>query len=49
MEYTSIKMPKALAEKIKNHMLFIDNGYRSISEFTLDAVRRRMELDDSSR
>lgn len=41
-EYTSVKVPKILAEKISNTA--IRNGvYRSVSEFILDSARRRLE------
>jgi Arc/MetJ-type ribon-helix-helix transcriptional regulator len=41
-EYTSVKVPKVLAEKISN--VAIKNGiYRSVSEFMLDSARRRLD------
>ncbi|MCH7560594.1 MAG: ribbon-helix-helix protein, CopG family [Thaumarchaeota archaeon] len=39
--YTSIKVPKVLAEKIQ--VVAQEEGYRSVSEFMLDAGRRRLE------
>lgn len=39
--YTSVKVPKILAEKIQT--VAIEEGYRSVSEFILDASRRRLE------
>ena len=41
-EYTSVKVPKILANKISS--VAIKNGvYRSVSEFVLDSARRRLE------
>ena len=41
-EYTSVKIPKVLAEKIK--LTVVNKGeYRSVSEFVLDSIRRRLE------
>jgi len=40
-EYTSVKVPKILANKIS--VAAKDEGYRSVSEFLLDAGRRRLE------
>ncbi|MCV0372754.1 MAG: ribbon-helix-helix domain-containing protein [Nitrosarchaeum sp.] len=40
-EYTSVKVPKVLAEKIMNKTK--DQGYRSVSEFVLESTRRRLE------
>ena len=42
-EYTSVKVPKNLADKISNSKIFNENGYRSVSEFILDSARRRIE------
>jgi len=39
--YTSIKMPTALAEKIKS--VANDEGYRSVSEFVMEATRMRLK------
>ena len=39
--YTSVKVPKVLAEKIQT--VAVQEGYRSVSEFLLDAGRRRLE------
>ncbi len=39
--YTSVKVPKTLAEKI--NVVAEKEGYRSVSEFLLDAARRRLE------
>ncbi|GEM_PF-1879869 len=39
--YTSVKVPKVLAEKIQ--VVAVKEGYRSVSEFLLDAGRRRLE------
>ena len=42
----SIKIPKKLADKIK---LIADQfGFRSVTEFVLDAVRRRLDIIESS-
>lgn len=43
-EYTSVKVPKVLAEKIINKTK--DEGYRSVSEFVLESTRRRLEEFD---
>ena len=40
-EYTSVKVPKILAEKIMNKTK--NEGYRSVSEFVLESTRRRLE------
>ena len=41
-EYTSVKVPKVLADKISN--VAIRKGtYRSVSEFMLDSARRHLE------
>lgn len=41
-EYTSVKVPKILAEKISD--VAIKHGiYRSVSEFMLDSARRRLD------
>lgn len=42
-KYTSIKVPKVLAERIVNSKIFNQLGYRSVSEFILDAGRLRLE------
>jgi metal-responsive CopG/Arc/MetJ family transcriptional regulator len=39
--YTSVKVPKVLAERILK--ICEKEGYRSVSEFILDATRRRLE------
>lgn len=39
--YTSVKVPKILAEKIQ--AIATPEGYRSVSEFLLEAGRRRLE------
>ena len=41
-EYTSVKVPKVLAERISD--MAIKHGiYRSVSEFILDSARRRLD------
>ena len=40
-EYTSVKVPKILASRIM--LTAREEGYRSVSEFLLDAGRRRLE------
>ena len=40
-DYTSVQVPKVLAEKIKRKMA--GQGYRTVSEFVNDAVRRRLD------
>lgn len=40
-DYTSVQVPKVLAEKIKRKMA--GQGYRTVSEFVIDAVRRRLD------
>ena len=41
MEYMKISIPRSLAEKIKK--LLPNTSYRSVSEFVIDATRRRLE------
>lgn len=41
-EYTSVKVPRALANKIME-IAVKDGVYRSVSEFILDSARRRLE------
>ena len=43
--YTSIKIPNALATKIKN--VAEKDGYRSISEFVTEATRIRLDKYES--
>jgi len=38
--YTSVKLPKVLAAKINE--VAETNGYRSVSDFVLDATRTRL-------
>ena len=45
--YTSVKIPKVLAERIKK--VCEPLGYRSVSEFILDATRRRLEQFENNR
>lgn len=40
-EYTSIKVPMVLADKIRN--VADDQGYRSVSEFVMEATRMRLK------
>jgi metal-responsive CopG/Arc/MetJ family transcriptional regulator len=40
-EYTSVKIPKVLADRI--NQVAGQMGYRSVSEFVLDSTRRRLE------
>ena len=40
-EYTSVKVPKVLAERINE--IANREGYRSVSEFILESARRRLE------
>ena len=40
-EYTSVKVPKVLAERINE--IVNREGFRSVSEFVLDSTRRRLE------
>ena len=40
-DYTSVQIPKVLADKIKRKMAA--QGYRTVSEFVIDAVRRRLD------
>jgi hypothetical protein len=42
-QYTSVKIPMRLAEKILASKIFNENGYRSVSEFVMDSARRRIE------
>jgi len=39
MQYTSIKVPNRLAELIRESEGYINYGYRSISEFIIEATR----------
>lgn len=38
-DYTSVKVPKILAEKIMNNPIVKSWGYRSVSEFMIESVR----------
>lgn len=42
MEYTSVKVPKVLTERIRNSQHYKEFGYRSVSEFILEATRDRL-------
>ena len=43
-EYTSTAIPKKLKERINNIIKSRKElGYRSVNEFVLDAIRRRLE------
>ena len=42
-EYTSIKVPKVLADIIINSAIYKHYGYRSVSEFILACARQRIE------
>ena len=45
MDYTSIPLPKILAERVKQ--AGPKEGYRTVTEFVIDATRRRLdELSD---
>ena len=46
-EYTNIKVPKELAKKVKPIAKKL--GYRSVTEFSLDAIRRRVEQLEEKR
>lgn len=48
-QYTSVKVPKALSEIIKNSTTYTAWGYRSVSEFILDSARRRIDKGDEVR
>lgn len=41
VEYTSIKVPRTLAERINKVAPVL--GYRSVSEFILDSARRHLD------
>lgn len=41
-QYTSVKVPKVLADKI-NKVAIKDGIYRSVYEFVLDSARRRLD------
>lgn len=43
ISYTSIKVPKTLADRIVNADVYNKLGYRSVSEFILEAARLRLE------
>jgi len=40
-EYTSIKMPMVLADKIRD--VAEEQGYRSVSEFVMEATRKHLK------
>ena len=40
-DYTSVQIPKVLTDKVKQKMA--KQGYRTVSEFVIDAVRRRLD------
>lgn len=40
MKYTSVKLPKTLADKINK--IADSNGYRSVSDFVLEATRKHL-------
>ena len=42
-DYTSVKVPKNLANIIINSAIFKHYGYRSVSEFILACARQRIE------
>ena len=42
-DYTSVKVPKRITEMILECKEFHELGYRTISEFVLDATRRNLE------
>ena len=42
-DYTSVKVPKTLADKITNSAIYKEWGFRSVSEFMIDSARRRIE------
>lgn len=45
VSYTSVKIPKVLADQIREIMIPL--GFRSVSEFVLDATRRLLEKIES--
>lgn len=40
-EYTSVKLPKAIAQRVNKAIE--EQGYRSMSDFVIDSTRRRLE------
>lgn len=40
-EYTSVKIPVVLSKQIRKKL--DEYGYRSVGEFSIDAIRRRIE------
>ncbi len=43
MRYAKVALPKELFKKIEELIEETDLGYRSVNEFVVDAVRRRVE------
>lgn len=41
MEYTSIPLPKVIADLVREKAF--KQGYRTVSEFVIDATRRRLD------
>ena len=40
--YTSVKLPARLSEMIRESSIFKEYGYRSVSEFVIEATRKRL-------
>ena len=45
-DYTSVKVPRVLADIIVNSEIYKHYGYRSVSEFILACARQRIEEYD---
>lgn len=48
MKYISVKIPKKLSNEIQEFIKSNKNnlGFRSVNEFVLDTVRRKLEVDE---
>jgi len=42
LRYTSVKVPKVLADKIRE-VAIAEGVYRTVSEFVIDSARRRLD------
>jgi len=41
--YTSVKIPMALAERIRNSKYYQDYGFTSVSQYIMEATRRHLD------
>jgi len=44
MNYTSVKLPKRLAEMIKESPRYKEYGYTSVSSYVLEATRKHLDF-----